>query len=167
MNKEESKFKVEINYGKSFLKVSPKTMVDYFNGFKLHQSSPSGSAFNFAGVKRVLLQVPQIHLNRQEIAKIIEIVDNVFTGSLKIPNLLTGIGSHTSNHPRAYYISASKSWDPDAPLRLMNLYAREFDKWMKTWRNFLAAPSPIHRSQFCFFLLLHLFLLLLPLLRCT
>ncbi len=28
MNKDESKVKVGINYGKSFLKVSPKTMVD-------------------------------------------------------------------------------------------------------------------------------------------
>ncbi len=33
MNKEESKVKVGINYGKSFLKVSPKTMVDYYNDF--------------------------------------------------------------------------------------------------------------------------------------
>ncbi len=29
MNKEESKVKVGINYGKSFLKVSPKKMVNY------------------------------------------------------------------------------------------------------------------------------------------
>ncbi len=36
MNKEESKVKVGINYGKSFLKVSPKTMVDDYNDFKLH-----------------------------------------------------------------------------------------------------------------------------------
>ncbi len=33
MNKEESKVKVEINYGKSLLKVSPKIMVDYYNDF--------------------------------------------------------------------------------------------------------------------------------------
>ncbi len=31
MNKEDSKVKVGINYGKSFLKLSPKTMVDYYN----------------------------------------------------------------------------------------------------------------------------------------
>ncbi len=58
MNKEESKVKVGINYGKSFLKVSPKTMVDYYNDFKLHQSTPSGSAFKFSGAKRMLLQAP-------------------------------------------------------------------------------------------------------------
>ncbi len=33
MNKEESKVKVGINYGKSFLKVSPKTMVGYYDDF--------------------------------------------------------------------------------------------------------------------------------------
>ncbi len=33
MNKEESKVKVGINYGKSFLKVSSKTMVGYYNDF--------------------------------------------------------------------------------------------------------------------------------------
>ncbi len=35
MNKEESKVTVGINYGKSFLKLSPKTMVDHFNDIKL------------------------------------------------------------------------------------------------------------------------------------
>ncbi len=54
MNKEESKVKLGINYGKSFLEVSPKTMVDYYNDFELHQSSPSGSAFKFSGAKRML-----------------------------------------------------------------------------------------------------------------
>ncbi len=57
MNKEQSKAKVGIIYGKSFIKVSNKTMVDYHNDFKLHQSSPSGSAFK--------LQAPETHLNRQ------------------------------------------------------------------------------------------------------
>ncbi len=59
------------------------TMVDYYNDSKLHQSSPSGPAFKFSGVKRMLLQAPETHLNRQEIvylAKIIEILDYIFTG---------------------------------------------------------------------------------------
>ncbi len=119
-------------------------MVDYYNDFKLYQSSPSGSAFKFSGAKMLLLQAPETHLNRQEIvylAKSNEMLDNIFTGGLEMPNLMTGIGSHASTHLCAYCISASKSWDPDAPLRLLNLYARQFDKWMKTWRNFKAAPS--------------------------
>ncbi len=48
---------------------------------------------------------------------------------------MTGIVSHLSTRLCAYYISASKSWDPDAPLRLLTSYARQFDKWMKSWRN--------------------------------
>ncbi len=112
MNKEESKAKVGINYGKSFLKVSSKTMVDFYNDFKLHQSSPSGSAFKFSGAKRMLLQAPEAHLNCQEIvylAKINEILDYIFTSGLEMPNLMTGIGSHASTHPCAYYISADMS----------------------------------------------------------
>ncbi len=131
MNKEESKIKVGINYGKSFLKVSPKTMVDEHNDFKLHQSSPSGSAFKFSGAKRMLLQAPETHCNRQEIvylAKINEILDYIFTGGLEMSDRMTGISSHASAHPYAYNISTSKSWDPDAPLRLLTLYARQFDK---------------------------------------
>ncbi len=80
MNKEESKIKGGINRCKSFLKVFPKAMVDYYNDFKLHQSSPSGSAFKFFGAKRMLLQAPQTHLNRQEIvylATINEILENI------------------------------------------------------------------------------------------
>ncbi len=97
MNKEESKVKVGVSYGKSFLKLSPKTMVDYYNDFKFYQSSPSGSAFKFSGAKRILLQAPETHLNCQEIvylAKINEIMDNIFTGGWEMPNLMTGIGSH-------------------------------------------------------------------------
>ncbi len=130
MSKEESKVKMGINYGNSFLKVPPKTMVDYYNDFKLHQSSPSGSAFKFSGAKRMLLQAPKAHLNHQEIvylAKINKILDNIF--------------SHARTHPHAYYISASKLWDPDAPFRRLTLYARQFGKWMKSWRNFLPASS--------------------------
>ncbi len=59
MNKEESKVKVGTNYGKLFLKVSSKTMADYYNDFKVHQFPPSGSAFKFSGAKRVLLQAPK------------------------------------------------------------------------------------------------------------
>ncbi len=83
MSKEESKAKVGIDYGKSFLKVSPKTMVDNYND--LHQSSPLGSAFKFSGAKRMLFKVPETQLNRQEIvylAKINEIMDYIFTGGL-------------------------------------------------------------------------------------
>ncbi len=67
MNEDESKVKVGIDYGKSFLIVSPKMTVDYCNEFHLHESSPSGSAFKFFVAKRMLLQAPEIHLNRQEI----------------------------------------------------------------------------------------------------
>ncbi len=59
--------KVGINYGKLFLKVSPKTMVDYYNDFKLYQYSPLGSIFKFSVAKMMLLQAPETHLNRQEI----------------------------------------------------------------------------------------------------
>ncbi len=161
MNKEESKVKVGINYGKLFLKVSPKTMVDCYNDFRLHQYSPSGSAFKFSRAKRMLLLAPETHLNRHEIvylAKINEIVDYIFTGGLEMPNLMTGIGSHASTHPCTDYISASKSWDPYAPPRLLNFYARQFEKWIKTWRNFLAALSETQRRQLCIFLLLLLHL---------
>ncbi len=49
---------------------------------------------------------------------------------------MKGIGSHASTHPYDCYISAFKSWDPDAPsFRPLNLHARPFDKWMKIWRN--------------------------------
>ncbi len=138
MNKEESKVKVGFNYGKLFLKVSHKTMVDCYNDFKLHQYSPSGSAFKFSRAKRMLLQAPETHLNRHEIvylAKINEIVDYIFTGGLEMPNLMTDISSHASTQPYAYYISASQPWDSDAPLRLLTFYSRQFDKWMKSWRN--------------------------------
>ncbi len=101
MNKEESKVKVGINYGKLFLKVSPKTMVDCNNDFKLHQFSPSGSAFKFSGAKRMLLQASETHLHRQEIVYLAK---------------MTGIGSHACTHPCTYYISAPTPWDPDAPL---------------------------------------------------
>ncbi len=66
------------------------------------------------------------------LAKINAIVVYIFTGGLEMPSLMTGIDSHASTHPCAYYISASKSWDPDAPLRRLNFYARQFDKRMKT-----------------------------------
>ncbi len=111
----------------------------------------------------MLLQVRGTQFNRQEIvylAKTNELWDYIFTGGLEMPNnLMTGISSHASAHPYAYYISVSKSWDPDAPLRLLTFYARQFDKWMKSWRNFLAAPSSTQRYQICFF---HLLLLFLP-----
>ncbi len=74
----------------------------------------------------MLLQVPEIHLNRQEIvylAKINAILDYICSGGLGMPYSITGIGSHASTHFCAYYIPASKSWDPDAPLTLLNLYA--------------------------------------------
>ncbi len=77
----------------------------------------------------MLPQAPETHLNRQEIvglAKINEILDYIFAGGLERPDLMTGISSHTSTHPYAYYIFASKSWDPDAPLRLRTFYARQF-----------------------------------------
>ncbi len=57
-----------------------------------------------------------------------------------MPNIMTGIISHASTHPYAYYISASKPWDPDAPLWLLT-YARQFDKWVKTWRNFFSCSK--------------------------
>ncbi len=95
----------------------------------------------------MLLQAPETHVNSQEIvylAKIYEIVDYIFTGGLEMLNLMTGIGSHASTHPCTYFISASKSWDPDAPLRFLSFYARQFDKWMKTWRYI--APGN-HRAR--------------------
>ncbi len=54
MSKEELKVKVEINYGKLFLKMSPKTTVDHSNDLKLHQSPLSGSAFKFSRAKRMM-----------------------------------------------------------------------------------------------------------------
>ncbi len=60
----------------------------------------------------MLLQAPEIHLTRQEIVnleKINEIVDHIFTGGLKMPNLMMGIGSYASTPPCVYFISAFKS----------------------------------------------------------
>ncbi len=59
------------------------TMVDFYNDSKLHQSSPSGSAIKFSGAKRIMLQAPETHFNRQEIvylAKMNEVLDYIFTG---------------------------------------------------------------------------------------
>ncbi len=97
MNKEEYKVKVGIFNGKSFLKVSPKTMIDYYNDFTLHQSSPSGSAFKYSRAKRVLLQTSETHLICQEIvclAEINENLDNIFTGVLEMPYIMNGISSY-------------------------------------------------------------------------
>ncbi len=77
-----------------------------------------------------MLQAPETHLNRQKIVYLC--MDYIFTGGLKMPKLMTDICSHTSTHTCAYYIPAFKSWDPGTPLRPLNLYARQFDKWMKT-----------------------------------
>ncbi len=63
------------------------------------------------------------------------IVHYLYTGGWEMPYLMTDIISHASIHPYAYYISASKSWDLDAPLRLLTFYARQFGKWTKCWRN--------------------------------
>ncbi len=55
MNKNESKIKVVIGYGKAFLQVS-HTITDDF------KSSPSGSAFKLSGAKRTMhLAVFQAH----------------------------------------------------------------------------------------------------------
>ncbi len=92
----------------------------------------------------MMLQAPETHLNCQEIVyleKINEMVNYIFVGGLKVPKLLTGIGSHASTHSCAYYMSAFKSWDPDASLRPLNLYARQFGKSMKTWRNILSCSK--------------------------
>ncbi len=102
MNKEGLKVKLGINYGKLFLKVSPKTMVDYYNDFNLHQSSPSGYAFKFSGAKRMLLQAPETHRRlciQQRSTRFWT------TGGLKMPNLMTNISSRANTHPYAYYIS--------------------------------------------------------------
>ncbi len=91
-----------------------------------------------------LLQAPETHLYSQEIvylAKINDIVDHIFTGGLEMPNLMTCVGSHASTYPCAYYISAFKSWYPDSPLRSLNLYARQFGKWMKTWSNLFSCSK--------------------------
>ncbi len=156
MNKRESKVKVGINYGESFLKVcaprqwSTTTMT-------LNCINPLRRALPLSfRVRKGCRFMHQRHINRQEIvylAKINEILDYIFTGGLEMPNLMTGIISNASTHPYAYYISASKSWDPEAPLRVLNFYARQFDKGIKSWRHFLAAPSLTQRSQLCFFLL--------------
>ncbi len=82
MKKDQSKIKVGIDYGKSFLKVSLTITDDYCNNFESRQSSPLGSAFKLSGAKRTMLlavcQAPETHLNLQEIVsltKINEIVD--------------------------------------------------------------------------------------------
>ncbi len=64
INKDKSKVKMMINYGKWFHKVSPKTTADYCNDFEMHQSSLSGSAFKFSCTKIMMLQAPEAHLNR-------------------------------------------------------------------------------------------------------
>ncbi len=88
------------------------------------------------------------------LAKINKILDYIFTGGLEMPNLMTGISSHASSHPYAYYIFASKSWDPEAPLRLLTSLTSD-----EILEELLAAPSSTQRYQICFF---HLLLLFLP-----
>ncbi len=129
--------------GSSFVNSEPSEEIKHAC-LRCAELGTGASAFKFSCARRMLLQALEAHLNRQDIvylAKINAIVDYIFTGGLEIPNLMTGIGSHASVHPCAYYISASKSWDPDAPPRLLNIYARHFDKWMKTWRNFFSCPK--------------------------
>ncbi len=107
MSKDESKAKMGINFGKSFLEVPPKTTVDYCNDFKLHQFSPWALPLSFP-VRKGCCFKQRRHFNRYEIvylAKINEIVDFIF----KISYFMTGIGSHASTHSFAYYISAFKS----------------------------------------------------------
>ncbi len=54
-----------------------------------------------------------------------------------MPKLITGIGFHACPQPCACNISVFKTWDPDAPPRPLDLYARQLDKWMKIWGNVL------------------------------
>ncbi len=106
---DESKVKVGINYGKSFLKVSPKTTVDYCNDFELHQSSPLGSPFKFSGAKRVLRLGPETHLNCLEIVyleNINEIVDYIFTGGLEMPNLMMALTQVLTRAPTTFLHSS-------------------------------------------------------------
>ncbi len=141
MNKDESQVKVRIDYSKSFNKASPKATVEYCQDFKLQHSSPSGSAFKL----RIMLQAPEKHLNRQAIVyleKLNEIVDYRFTGGFRMPELMTSIG--------ACFISAFRSSYPDAPLRSLSLYTTQFDKWMKTWRNFQARLNEASPASFSF-----------------
>ncbi len=64
MNNDKSKVLVGIDYGKSFPKVSPQKTVDYGNDLEFSSLS---SAFKFSGTKRMMLQVPETHFNRQGI----------------------------------------------------------------------------------------------------
>ncbi len=109
MNKDKSKVKLGINYGKSFLKGSPKTTVDYCNDFELHQSSLLGSPFKCSGAKRVLRPAPETHLNRLEIVyleNINEIVDCIFTNDLKMPNLMMALTQVLTRAPTTFLHSS-------------------------------------------------------------
>ncbi len=55
MNKERSKVKVGIDYGKSTLKVSLTITDDYYSGFDSRQFSPSVPAFKLSCAKRTTL----------------------------------------------------------------------------------------------------------------
>ncbi len=55
MNKDGSKMKVRIDYGKLFLKVSLTMTGEYCTEFESRQSSMSGSAFKVPGAKRTML----------------------------------------------------------------------------------------------------------------
>ncbi len=135
MNKDESKIKVGLDFAKSFPKISLSITDDYYNNFESRQSSTLVSALKLSGAKRALLlavcPAPETHFNLQEIVslmKINEMVDYTFAGDLNMLNLMTGVGSHASNKPCAYYISASKPWDSGTSLRTLNLNARQSEK---------------------------------------
>ncbi len=89
MNKVESRVKVGINYGKSFLKVSPKTMIDYYNDFKLHQSPPSGSVWLLEGLRAAGLGIiwKEHHRGSFKIRQCSRILFNVYFLELYVRNL--------------------------------------------------------------------------------
>ncbi len=90
---------------------------DYSVGFEARQSPPSGPVLTLSGAMRTM------------IAAICQTLETYFNPAyVKVLNLVTGIGSHTSAYPCDYFISACKPSDPDAPLRTLNLDARQFDK---------------------------------------
>ncbi len=134
MNKGESKVKMGINYGKSSLQMSPKTMVNCYNDFQLHQFSPSGSAVKFSGAKKMLLQAS---ISWRALA-----LTQVFTRApTTFLHLNRGIPTLLSDSWTSMRDSLTNGWNPGGA--------------------FLAAPSSTQRSQLCFFLLLLLLLLLI------
>ncbi len=134
IDQSEARIHIGIDYGKSFLKITlaipeptSSTSTKKLSGFKL-----SGS------MKTLLLavcQAPETYANLQSIIQLLKIpseLDITYIGDLKLLNIVTGVGSHSSAHPCTYCISPASNWDEAAQLRTLQMNSEQFELWRLT-----------------------------------